>query len=65
MTLHLCLDCATIYERADYHELRCPRCDGPLELREQLRDKTATFAELASQAVHGPAPRVRRLWSVG
>lgn len=63
MTLHLCIDCAVIYDCSPEHEKICPRCGQSLELREEP-DKVATLAEVSGWATHGEAPRRRRLWSV-
>lgn len=64
MTLRLCIDCATIFDCWEGCELTCPRCGRSLELSEQLRDNTATFAEIAAVAAHGEAPRRRARWSI-
>lgn len=65
MTLHLCLNCATIYDCAPHHKLTCPQCEGPLELREQVREEALSLVLLALRAAHGEAPERRVRWRVG
>lgn len=64
MTLRLCINCATIWDCASYHELICPRCEGPLELREQVKENVPSWVKLALRAVHGEAPKLEPRWSI-
>lgn len=64
MTLRLCIDCATIFDCPPDVAKICPRCDGPLELREQVKEDVPAWVKLAIRAVHGEVPRLRPRWSI-
>lgn len=63
MTLHLCLDCATIYDCNGCKPV-CPQCGKKLGLQPEETDKVATIAEVAGWAMCGFPERRRRLWEV-
>lgn len=64
MSLHLCVDCAVIYDCYPDAPLICPRCKQPLIMAKESSNNSLTFAEVAVMAIHGEAPRVRRRWSI-
>lgn len=54
MSLHLCLDCATIYDVEPGVEKICPRCGTLLGLaRDDKFDNAEPFNVIASWAVFG------------
>lgn len=60
MTLHLCLDCAVLWDCGPEHERVCPRCNQPLGLQPEEPDNAPSLAEVASWALFG-LPEHRRL----
>lgn len=65
MSLHLCLDCAVIYDVPESVPRICPRCEKPLTLRQDNEfSDSPSWLLIASRAIHGEAPRIRRRWSV-
>lgn len=64
MSLHLCVECATIYDCEPHHEKVCPRCGQSLELREEFSNGAKPIWQIAAEAMSGPAPRLRPRWSV-
>lgn len=66
MSLHLCLDCATIWDCPLGVPLICRKCEQPLAMHDEEEfNKEPSWIVLVSRAAHGPAPRVRRRWEVG
>lgn len=65
MTLHLCLDCAVVWNCYEGASLICSRCERSLELEDLDVEPVKSFAQIAGEAIHGPAPKARRRWEVG
>lgn len=65
MSLHLCVECAVVWLVEPDQPRICPRCGQPLTMmRDEKFSERPSWMLIASRAIHGEAPRVRRRWSI-